>query len=212
VQLISAEDISERLKINGVNIYIFENELKGTGTPIIEIEEAINNRAFVRVFGDNYFGYKKEKKEEFKEEIKEFLVFGLKKAQEDITTAVFVPIEKVISVSKEEEALSKFSIDDRGKVNLLKERGDIVITSITIEPPSIIKRLKEMKETIFPLDIHSKVIRETLIMEGKFYGKLMREIDFFLNVNAPSDYHKLVSLININGEKENNIKKNVRIW
>jgi dTDP-glucose pyrophosphorylase len=212
VQLITADNISERLKINGVNICIFENELKGTGTPIIEIEKAINERAFIRVFGDNYFGYKKEKKEEFKEEIKEFLVFGLKKAEEDITTAVFVPIEKVVSVSKEEEALSKFSINDDGKVNLLKERGDVVITSITIEPPSIIKMLKEMKENLNPLDIHSKVIRETLIREGKFYGKVIKEIDFFLNVNTPDDYHKLVSLININGEKESNIKKNVRVW
>jgi hypothetical protein len=212
VQLITTENLSKRLKINGVNIYIFENGLKGTGNSIIEIEKAINERAFVRVFGDNYFGYKKEKKEGFKEEIKEFLVFGLKKAEENITTAVFVPIEKVVSISKEEEALSKFSINDDGKVNLLKERGDVVITSITIEPPSIIKMLKEMKDNLNPLDIHSKVIRETLIMEGKFYGKLIREIDFFLNVNAPSDYHKLVSLININGEKESNIKKNVRIW
>jgi len=212
VQLITAENIPERLKINEVNIYILENELKGTGNPIIEIEETINKRAFVRVFGDNYFGYKKEKKEEFKEGIKEFLVFGLKKAEESITTAIFVPIEKVVSISKEEEALSKFSIDDHGKVNLLKERGDVVITSITIEPPSIIKMLKEMKEDLNPLDIHSKVIRETLIMEGKFYGKLIRGIDFFLNVNTQSDYHKLVSLINVKSEKESNTKKNVRVW
>jgi dTDP-glucose pyrophosphorylase len=212
VQFIDAENFSKRLKINGVNIYICENELNGTGSPIIEIEEAINNRAFVRVFGDNYFGYKKEKKEEFKEDIKKFLVFGLKKAEEGITTAVFVPIEKVVSVSKEEEALSKFSIDNYGKINLLKERGKIVITSITIEPPSIIKMLKEMKENLDPLDIHSKFIRETLIREGKFYGKVINGIDFFLNANTPEDYHKLVSLINIKTEKENNAKENTKIY
>jgi NDP-sugar pyrophosphorylase family protein len=120
-------------------------------------------------------------------------------------------MEKVISVSKEEEALTKFSINDDGKVNLLKERGNIVITSITIEPPSIIKRLKEMKETIIPLDIHSKVIRETLIREGKFYGKIIKEIEFFLNVNTPDDYYKLVSLINVKSER-NNTKENVKIW
>jgi NDP-sugar pyrophosphorylase family protein len=189
VQLLNKENLLERVKVEGINIYIFENNEEGTGTQILALEKAINNIAFVRVFGDNYFVYEKDK---LKEKIKEFLLFGLENAKKSITTSVFVPAEKVLSASKAEKSLFNFAINENGKISLVDEYGKIAITSITVEPPTIIDLLKELKQTKASniLDIHSQLVRNILIKQGKFYGFVINDIEAFLNVNTPDDYLK----------------------
>ena len=189
IQLLNKENLSERVKAEGINIYIFENNEEGTGTQILALEKAISDRTFVRIFGDNFFVCEKEI---FKKEIEKFLLFGLENAKKGITTSVFVPAEKVLSASREERSLFNFAIDENGKISLIEGYGKIAITSITVEPPSIIDLLKELKQAKASniLDIHSQLVRNILIKQGKFYGFVINDIEAFLNVNTPDDYLK----------------------
>jgi len=188
IQLLNKENISEKVKLEGLNIYIFKQKEKGTGNALIEIKEAIGKRPFLEVFADEYLGGEKEK---IKKEIKFFIDSSLQKIREKEAIKVFALVDKKIAIGS---IWGGMTMGENGRI-ITSNDGDFVTTSICLSSSDFFNILKSKKSSSKVLDVTFPQILSELVELQKAYGKIIN-IDFFANVNTPQDYFKLVSYLN----------------
>jgi NDP-sugar pyrophosphorylase family protein len=196
---LNKENISERVKVEGLNIYIFKQKEKGTGNALIEIKEAIGKRQFLEVFPDEYFGGEKEK---IKKEIKSFIDYSIQKIEETGAIKVFALVDKKIAIGSIWRGLT---LQENGRVIQLNN-GDFVTTSICLSSSEFFNILISKRSNLKVLDVASPQILSEIVELQKAYGKIIK-IDFFSNINTPKDYFTLVSYIKeYTAQKKNNSK------
>jgi NDP-sugar pyrophosphorylase family protein len=185
ILLLNKENISERVKVEGLNIYIFKQKEKGTGNALVEIKEAISGRLFLEMFGDEYFGGEKEK---IKKELTGFINFAIKKAKQNGTLKVeaFVEKEKVISKIGDEE--KRYILKEDEQVDITKN-SNLVVTSLSLSSPSIINIFE--KKGI--KDFNTFEAQQELIKTYKIYGKIIDLI--FANINTKEGYLVLMDYL-----------------
>jgi len=196
---LNKENISERVKVEGLNIYIFKQKEKGTGNALIEIKEAIGKRQFLEVFPDEYLGGEKEK---IKKEIKSFIDYSIQKIEETGAIKVFAVVDKKIAIGSIWRGLT---LQENGRVIQLND-GDFVTTSICLSSPEFFNILISKRSNLKVLDVTSPQILSEIVELQKAYGKIIK-IDFFSNINTPKDYFTLLSYIKeYTAQKKNNSK------
>jgi len=199
ILLLNKENISERVKVEGLNIYIFKQKEKGTGNALIEIKEAIGKRQFLEVFPDEYLGGEKEK---IKKEIKSFIDYSIQKIEETGAIKVFALVDKKIAIGSIWRGLT---LQENGRVIQLND-GDFVTTSICLSSPEFFNILISKRSNLKVLDVASPQILSEIVELQKAYGKIIK-VDFFSNINTQKDYFTLVSYIKeYSAQKKNNSK------
>jgi NDP-sugar pyrophosphorylase family protein len=185
-------------KIEGINIYVFENDKAGIGDQILLLKNIIKDRLFLRVYGDEYFGGKKE---EVKSEIKAFIEYAREKIEKEKAVEVFAFVDKKIVVGSVFNGLGIEKDEQSGKI-IKTNKSNFMITSLCMSAPEFLEILQsEKKDPSTPLNLDSPQIDEKVFGRRRGYGKFIN-IKFFSNVNTPEDYFKLVLYLN-KSTKEN---------
>jgi NDP-sugar pyrophosphorylase family protein len=205
ILLLNKENILKATKLEGVNIYIFENDVEGTADQLLALESVIENRIFLRINGDEYFGGKKEK---VKSEIKAFIEYSLEKIEKEKAIEVFAFVDKKIAIGSVWKGLGIEGNEENGKIIKTNE-SNFIITSICLASPEFFKILQTEKKNSTPLDVASPEIVKKIIESEKAYGKVI-DVEVFSNVNTPEDYFKLISYIR-DSNKQNKDNKILKI-
>jgi NDP-sugar pyrophosphorylase family protein len=195
------QNLSNLPKIDGINIYVFENDKAGIGDQILALKNIINDRPFLRVYGDEYFGGEKEK---VKSEIKAFINYSLEKIEKEKAIEVFAFVDKKIAIGGIWEGLGIEGKEQSGKIIKTNE-SNFIITSICLASPEFFKILESEKKNSIPLDVASPEIVKKIIESEKAYGKVIN-VEVFSNVNTPEDYFKLISYIRDSNKQNKNNK------
>jgi UTP-glucose-1-phosphate uridylyltransferase len=192
------QNLSSLTRIEGISIYVFENDKAGIGDQILALKNMIKNRPFLRVYGDEYFGGEKEK---VKKEIKSFVEYALQKIKKDGIVEVFAFIDEKIVIGSVFKGLGIEGDKEDGKI-IKTNRSNFMITSLCMSAPEFLEILQsEKKDPFTPLNLDSPQIDKKVFGMQKGYGKVIN-IGFFSNINTPEDYFKLVSYFN-KSTKEN---------
>ena len=200
IQLLNKENILKATKLEGVNIYIFENNEKGVGDQILALKGIIKSRPFLRVHGDEYLG---EEKEKVKSEIRTFIGYALKKIEKEKAIEVFAFVDKKIAIGSIWEGLGIKENKWSGKIIKTNE-SSFIITSMCLASPEFFKILQTEKKNSIPLDVASPEIVKKIVESEKAYGKVI-DVEVFSNVNTPENYSKLISYIKeFNKQNKNN--------
>jgi len=194
VILTNKENIEKKPKLKGVNVFIFENDVEGTGDQTLALKNPIGNRMFLRINGDEYFGGEKEK---IKHEFSAFLQYSLKQIKENGAINVFAFVKKKNSLGSIWEKLSTGILGGEAEGRVVETEESIhVLTSLCMTSPEFFETLLlERPHSIGPLDLSSPQFGKRLIESKKVYGKVIN-VEIFSNVNLPEDYYKLVSYLN----------------
>jgi NDP-sugar pyrophosphorylase family protein len=190
IQLLNKESLLKQSKIEGVNIYIFENYEEGIGDQILALESVIKNRLFLKVYGDEYFGGEKEK---VKSEFKSFIEYALEKIEKEKAIEVFAFVDKKIAIGNIWKGLGIEGDKREGKIIKIDE-SSFMITSISIISPKFLDILHSEKKEFIPLDVNSKEVDNKVYGSQMAYGKVI-DVEVFSNVNTDKDYSKLVSYL-----------------
>jgi NDP-sugar pyrophosphorylase family protein len=200
IQLLNKENLLKATKFEGVNIYIFENNEEGTGDQILALKSAIKNRVFLRIYGDEYFGWEIEK---VKKEIRLFIDYSLEKIKKEKAVEVFAFVDEKIAIGSIWKGLGIDGNKQSGKI-IKTTKSNFVITSMGLASPEFFDILQSEKKNSIPLDVASPEIVKRIIESQRAYGKVI-DVEVFSNVNTPDDYYRLVSYYN---EK---IRENLKI-
>jgi len=190
IQLLNKESLLKQSKIEGVNIYIFENYEEGIGDQILALESVIKNRLFLKVYGDEYFGGEKEK---VKSEFKSFIEYALEKIEKEKAIEVFAFVDKKIAIGNIWKGFGIEGDKREGKIIKIDE-SSFMITSISIISPKFLDILHSEKKEFIPLDVNSKEVDNKVYGSQMAYGKVI-DVEVFSNVNTDKDYSKLVSYL-----------------
>ena len=190
IQLLNKESLLKQSKIEGVNIYIFENYEEGIGDQILALESVIKNRLFLKVYGDEYFGGEKEK---VKSEFKSFIKYALEKIEKEKAIEVFAFVDKKIAIGNIWKGFGIEGDKREGKIIKIDE-SSFMITSISIISPKFLDILHSEKKEFIPLDVNSKEVDNKVYGSQMAYGKVI-DFEVFSNVNTDKDYSKLVSYL-----------------
>jgi NDP-sugar pyrophosphorylase family protein len=200
IQLLNKESLSKTSKSKGVNIYIFENNEEEIGDQFLALKSAIKSRVFLKVYGDEYLGGKKE---EIKNEIRLFIEYALEKIEIEKAIIVFAFVDKKIAIGS---IWKRLGIERNKQSGKLVETNDsnFIPTSLCIAPPEFLDVLQSEKRDSAPLDVASPRIAKRLVEFEKAYGKVLKKIEYFVNLNYSTNLHDLVARIKESYEKNKN--------
>jgi NDP-sugar pyrophosphorylase family protein len=202
IWLLNKENLLKASKLEGANIYIFENNEKGVGNQILTLKGIIKSRPFLRVYGDEYFDGEKEK---VKSEIRVFIEYALEKIEKEKAIEVFAFVDEKIVIGSIWKGLGIDENKQHGKI-IETSKSNFIITSICLASPEFIDILQSEKKNSTPLDVASPEVVKRVIESQRVYGKVI-DIRFFSNINSPEDYSKLVSYVNNEKNKNNKLLK-----
>jgi len=190
IQLLNKESLLKQSKIDGANVYIFENDEKGIGDQLLVLRTIVKNKVCLKIYSDEYFGGEKEK---VKSEFKSFIEYSLEKIKKENAIEAFAFVDKNIAIGN---IWKGFGIEgDKREGRIIKIGESIfVITSINIISSEFFDILQSEKKDSTPLDVTSQEIIKKVIESQRAYGKVI-DIEVFSNVNTDKDYSKLVSYI-----------------
>jgi NDP-sugar pyrophosphorylase family protein len=178
IQILDKENISKKVRTDGVNIYVFKQKERGIANALVEIKEAINGRPFLEIFGDEYFDGEKET---VKRELKNFVNFAIEKIKYYNALKVEAFVKKENAISNISEAERRYCIRENGQLDIVED-SNIIVTSLSLSSPAIIDLFEEKGIR----DFNNFETQKELIETGRIYGKV---IDLnFANINTKEDY------------------------
>ena len=202
IWLLNKENLLKASKFKEENIYIFENNEKGTGDQVLALKDIIKNRSFLRAYGDEYLGGEIEK---VKNEIKFFINYSLEKIEKEKAIEVFAFVDEKIVIGSIWKGLGIDENKQHGRV-IETNKSNFIITSICLASAEFIDILQSEKKNFIPLEVTSPEVVKRVIESQRVYGKVI-DIRFFSNINSPEDYSKLVSYVNNEKNKNNKLLK-----
>jgi len=190
IQLLNKESLLKQSKIDGANVYIFENDEKGIGDQLLVLRTIVKNKVCLKIYSDEYFGGEKEK---VKSEFKSFIEYSLEKIKKENAIEAFAFVDKNIAIGN---IWKGFGIEgDKREGRIIKiDESIFVITSINIISSEFFDILQSEKKDSTPLDVTSQEIIKKVIESQRAYGKVI-DVEVFSNVNTDKDYSKLVSYL-----------------
>jgi len=128
IWLLNKENLLKASKFKEENIYIFENNEKGTGDQVLALKDIIKNRSLLRVYGDEYLGGEIEK---VKNEIKFFINYSLEKIEKEKAIEVFAFVDEKIVIGSIWKGLGIDENKQHGKI-IETNKSNFIITSICL--------------------------------------------------------------------------------
>jgi NDP-sugar pyrophosphorylase family protein len=175
---------------NTTDIYIVENDEKGTGDQLLALKSTIKNRIFLKVYGDEHFGGEEEK---LKNEMRRFILYGLEKIKKEKAIEVSAFVDKKIVIGSVWSKLVVGIEGDKREGKITKiNNPKFAMTSLCMCSPEFFDVLLSEKTPALPLELSSPEFTKRIIESERAYG-IFIDVEVFSNVNTIDDYYRLVS-------------------